>query len=128
MFPGDGPVFVWASRLDFGGIKEGDAAFHCGTEKRGHLLLVFGRAVGPTHTHASEPDGRNFQAAVSQFALLHCFSFERFCVAKVESCRLSAITAVEIVSSTGRSVVRAGLGRLPISLKYLPDSPRLPRD
>jgi hypothetical protein len=49
-------------------------------EKIGHLLLVFGRAVGKAHAHAAEPDGRNFQIAFPQFALLGCLSFESLSV------------------------------------------------
>ena len=57
--------------VDFGGVEEGDAAFHGGAEKRDHLLLVFGRTVGKAHSHAAEPEGRDFQIAFSKFALLH---------------------------------------------------------
>ncbi len=35
------------------------------------LLLVWRRSVAVTHAHAAEPDSRNFQVAVSKFALLH---------------------------------------------------------
>ena len=36
-----------------------------------HLLLIFGRTVGRAHSHAAEPDSRNFQVAISEFALQH---------------------------------------------------------
>src|SRR5271157_1372005 len=68
--------FVQERAVDFCGVKECDAAFNGSTEKRGHLLLVFGRAVGKTHSHAAEPQSRNFEIAFSKFALLHCFSFK----------------------------------------------------
>ena len=66
-------LFVDERAVDLGGVEERDAAFHGGVEKRDHLLLVFGRTVGKAHSHAAEPDSRNFQIALSKFALLHCF-------------------------------------------------------
>ena len=63
--------FVGERAVDFGGVEERDAAFDGGAKKSGHLLLVFGRAVGKAHSHAAEPDGRDFQIAFSKFALLH---------------------------------------------------------
>ncbi len=63
--------FVHERAVHFGGVEECDAAFHGGPEKSGHLLLVFGRTVGKAHSHAAEPDSRNFQVAISQVALLH---------------------------------------------------------
>lgn len=38
-------------------VKERDAAFNGCPEKRGHLLLVFGRAARKAHSHAAEPKG-----------------------------------------------------------------------
>ena len=58
--------------VDLGGIEKGDAAFDGGPEQGDHLLLVFGRAVGKTHSHAAQSEGGNFQIAFSQFAFLHC--------------------------------------------------------
>src|SRR5205085_7601058 len=60
--------------VDLGSIEERDAALHGGLEKRDHVPLVFGRAVRPAHSHAAQPDGRDFQGAVSKFALLHSVS------------------------------------------------------
>jgi hypothetical protein len=37
------------------------------------LVALFGRAVGSAHTHTSEPESRNFQVAVAEFARLHDF-------------------------------------------------------
>src|SRR5260370_37732900 len=68
-------------------IEERDAALHSGVEKRGHLLLVFRRAVRKAHSHAAEPDGGHFQIAFPEFALLHCFSFELSPVAFVPRAR-----------------------------------------
>ena len=54
-------LFVGERAIDFGGIKECDAAVHGGPQQRGHLLLVFGRAVAEAHAHAAQADGRDFQ-------------------------------------------------------------------
>ena len=40
--------FVHERTVHFGGVEERDAAFHGSTDQRDHLLLVFGRAVGPS--------------------------------------------------------------------------------
>ena len=50
-------IFVCEGSIDFSGIKEGDAAFDGGPKKRGHLLYIFGRAIGKTHSHAAQPRG-----------------------------------------------------------------------
>src|SRR6266478_5541328 len=63
--------FVCERAVNLSGIKESDAAFHGGSEKRGHLLFVFGRAVRKTHSHTAESDGRDFEITFSKFALLH---------------------------------------------------------
>jgi hypothetical protein len=64
-------LFVGEWAVDFGGVKEGDAAVDGGVKKSGHLLLVFGRTVGKAHSHAPQAESRNFQVAASKFALLH---------------------------------------------------------
>jgi len=58
--------------VNFGGIEKGDAAFDGSSDERDHLLPVSGRrAVAVAHSHAAEPDRRDFQVAVSEFAFLH---------------------------------------------------------
>jgi hypothetical protein len=57
--------------VDLGGVKEGDPAFHGYTDNGDRLLLIGSRAVGEAHVHATEPDGRNLQVAVSKFSFLH---------------------------------------------------------
>src|ERR1022692_1498482 len=85
--------FVCERAVHFGGIEECDAAVHGCPEKRGHLLLVFGRTVRKAHSHAAEPESRNFQAALSKFALLHCFSFETVSlISRLESSALEAVS------------------------------------
>src|SRR5271157_1058886 len=120
--------FVRERAVDFGRVEERDAAVHCGMEKIGHLLLIFGRTVGKAHAHAAEPESRNFQIAFAKFALLHCFSSRG--VERWRSNRyLPDLTDNEkIPASTISSVVCLHFERLPIPPKYLPDPPRLLRD
>ena len=67
--------FVRVRAVDLGGVEERDAAFDGRPEQRDHLLLVLGRTVAEAHAHAAQAEGRDFQVAFSEFALLHCFSF-----------------------------------------------------
>ena len=64
-------LFVQERPVDLGGVEEGDAALDGGMEQRGHRLLVLGRAVGETHSHAAEAEGRDFQVALAESASLH---------------------------------------------------------
>src|SRR5436309_2865689 len=45
-------------------------------DQRDPLPLVYGRAVAEAQAHAAEPEGRHFQVALSEFALLHRFPSE----------------------------------------------------
>jgi hypothetical protein len=63
--------FVCERAVDFGGIKERHAAFDRFTYQSNHFVFVTGRAVGIAHSHATEPDGRDFQIAFTKFAFLH---------------------------------------------------------
>src|SRR5258707_76526 len=49
--------FVQKRAVDLGSVKECDAAFHGCPEKGSHFLLVFGRTVRKTHSHAAQPEG-----------------------------------------------------------------------
>ena len=40
------------------------------------------RAEAGAQSHAAEAESRNYQIVLSEFALLHCFSFERFELSK----------------------------------------------
>ena len=53
------------------GIEECDATLDGRTDDRNHLLPVRLLSVGIGHAHASKPDGRDLEAAVAKFALLH---------------------------------------------------------
>ena len=65
-------LFVQEGAVNFGRVKESDAAIHRSLEQFRHLLFVFGWAVGEAHSHAAKTDGRDFQIAVSEFPFLHC--------------------------------------------------------
>src|SRR5258708_2914655 len=53
------------------GVEECDAPFDGRPKKSDHLLLVWERSVGKAHSHAAEPESRDFQVTVSKCALLH---------------------------------------------------------
>src|SRR5438874_6157239 len=63
--------FICKWTVNFSCIKESDAVFDRGMKKRNHLLFIFMGAVRKTHSHAAEPDRRNFQITFPKFALLH---------------------------------------------------------
>ena len=60
--------------VDLGGVEECHAEVDGRPDHGHHLLLVLGRSVAEAHSHAAQPDGRDFQIAVSKFALLHCLN------------------------------------------------------
>ena len=64
-------LLVRERAVDLGGVEERDAALDGRAEQGDHLLLVRRRAVAKAHAHAAEADGRDFQVALSEFALLH---------------------------------------------------------
>ena len=59
--------------VNFGGVKECNAAFHRRTQKRRHFLRVFGWAVGKAHSHAAEPESRDFEIAFFQVCAFPLF-------------------------------------------------------
>ncbi len=63
--------FVDERAVDFCGIEKRNAELHCFADQRYHCIPVRGGAAMITHAHAAEADSRNFQVAVSKFALLH---------------------------------------------------------
>ncbi len=70
-------LLVSERAVGFRRIKKGDAAL-VGRPDEGDRLLRFGRwAVGEAQPHAAQPDGRDFQVAVTEFALLHSASLLR---------------------------------------------------
>src|SRR5438477_319 len=64
-------LFVGVRTVNFGGIEECDAAFNGRADERDHRLLVRWDTVALAHPHAAEPEGRDFEVALSKFALLH---------------------------------------------------------
>src|SRR6266542_2236289 len=64
-------LLVRERTIHLGGVEEGDAAFNRRPYEGDHLRPVRGRTVAIAHSHATEPNGRNFQIAESQFSLLH---------------------------------------------------------
>ena len=79
-FPAEGSkgfthqFLVGERAVDFGGIKECDSEFHGRPNQRNHFLLVFSRTLAKAHSHAAEPESRDFQIAFSKFAFFHRFS------------------------------------------------------
>jgi hypothetical protein len=62
--------FVRERSVNLSGIEERDPAVDGRSNQRDHLLLVCRRTVAKAHSHAAEPDRRDFQIAFSKFALL----------------------------------------------------------
>src|SRR5271166_2957031 len=71
-------LFVQERAIELRSVKERDAMLDRRPKKRGHLLRVFGWAVGRAHSHAPQPESRYFKIAVSQFALFHLLRSNRF--------------------------------------------------
>jgi hypothetical protein len=55
-------------------IEECHAALECRPNQGNPRLLVYGGPVAMAQSHAAESDCRDFQVALSKFALLHSFS------------------------------------------------------
>src|SRR5262249_16994143 len=70
--------FVCDRAIPLRRIEECDAAFDGCPENRDHLLLVSGWTVGKAHSHTAQSESRNFQVAISKFALLHFFELLSF--------------------------------------------------
>src|SRR5947209_2827140 len=64
-------LFVGKWSIDLGCVEEGDATVHRCMKKSNHLCLVSNRLIRKGHAHAAEPDGGDFQAAVSKSTFLH---------------------------------------------------------
>src|SRR2546426_12288785 len=63
--------FIGKRPVYFSSVEECDAVLNGCANKSDHLLLVCGRPVRETHTHAAEPKGGNIEIAPSKSALLH---------------------------------------------------------
>src|SRR2546422_816975 len=62
---------VGVRTVNFGGIEKCDAAFDGRADERDHRLLVRWETVALAHPHAAEPERRDLQVALSEFAFLH---------------------------------------------------------
>src|SRR6266480_4765838 len=64
-------LFVGVRTVYLGGIEECDTAFHGRADERDHRRFVRWDTVALAHPHAAEPEGRDFEIALSKFAVLH---------------------------------------------------------
>src|SRR5689334_8869694 len=62
-------ICKWA--IHFGGIEEGDSAFHRCAQQSDHLLLVLGWAIRKAHSHTAKSNRRNFQVTAPKYSPLH---------------------------------------------------------
>src|SRR6266576_6304902 len=65
-------VLEWA--VDFCRVEEGDAALNGRANHRDHRLLFARWTVAGAHSHAAQPEGRDFQIALPKFSLFHRYS------------------------------------------------------
>ena len=65
-------LFIHERTVDFSGIEESDAVFDRCPNERNHLLpSPCHCSVTRTQPHTAEPQSRDFQIALSEFAFLH---------------------------------------------------------
>ena len=60
--------------VDLGGVEQGDAPVHRGTEERDHLLAWWSWPERLAHAHAAEAEGGHLQALRAERACVHCSS------------------------------------------------------
>jgi hypothetical protein len=101
-------LFICECTVDFGGVKECDAAFDCRSNQRDPFLLVHRWPEAETESHAPQPQSRNFQVAFPKFAFFAFFSFDAFAVGP-------DMSSVDCLAPEG----------LPISREFLPNPPTL---
>src|SRR5208282_2568461 len=65
-------LFVVEGTVGFSGVEEGNALLDGLPDESDHLPLIRRWPVTKAHAHAAESNGRDFQIAFSEFALLHC--------------------------------------------------------
>jgi len=66
-------LFIGERSVDFRGIEEGDAALGRRPDQRNSVPLRDRRAVAEAEAHATQPQGRDLQAAASELSRLHRF-------------------------------------------------------
>src|ERR1700734_1852573 len=67
-------LFVGERPVDLRGVEESSASFNRGADQRDALFLAELCGVAESDAHAAEPDGRDFQTALTELSLLHCCS------------------------------------------------------
>jgi len=65
-------LLVGVRTVGLGRIEEGDAEIVRLSQKRDRVGLLHHLAIGEVQAHAAEADRGDFEAALSEFALLHC--------------------------------------------------------
>src|SRR5207245_10641167 len=89
-------LFIHERPVNFRGVEKCDTKFDRLPNQRDHLLLIFRRTVAKTHSHAAEPNRRNFQATLSHFALFHRCSFQ-----PLHTCHSERSEESQIISASG---------------------------
>ena len=64
-------LLVVEGAVDLGGVEEGDAAVHRGTEERDHLVSWRSWAERLAHAHATEAEGRHLKSGGAEGACVH---------------------------------------------------------
>jgi hypothetical protein len=64
-------LLVGVGTINLGSVEEGDTALHRLAHQRDALPVAQAMAVAEIQPHAAEADRRDFQAAFSEYALLH---------------------------------------------------------
>src|SRR6266566_4973316 len=84
-----------------------------------HLLLVGNRAFIMAHSHATEPDGRDFQVIVSKCALLHLLnsSFYLSCLLSLRSRSSGSSVILTPTARAGAGASNRGSRRI-VPVKY----------
>ena len=67
-------LFIGERPVDLRGVEESNAPFNRGADERDALFLAELCGVAEADAHAAEPDGRDFQTALTELSLLHCCS------------------------------------------------------
>src|SRR4249919_4134942 len=63
-------LLVRVRAVDLGGVEERHAEIHGRADHADHVPLVLGRAVAGAHSHAAEPEGRDFEALPAELSFL----------------------------------------------------------
>ena len=64
-------LFIGERAIDLGGVEEGDAAFRRRADQGDPVRLAERMTVAEIQPHAAKAQGRNLQAALTQYALFH---------------------------------------------------------